>query len=91
MFERLPEFDRRSPIGLKRFARAFFEIKFRPDGGYVRNYDVNNTPVRMLQFLVERGRVAPTEMLTDEQIANRYQSYLARALAAMHADEGIAY
>lgn len=91
MFERLPEFDRRSPPGLKRFARAFFEIKYRPNGSYVRNYDTNDTPVRMLQFLVERGRVAPTEMLTDQQIANRYQSYLARALAAMHADEGFAY
>ncbi|MBR8056800.1 reverse transcriptase domain-containing protein [Burkholderia dolosa] len=92
MFGRLPEFDRRPPSDLKRFARAYFEIKYRPDGSYIRNYDVHQTPAQMLLFLQDRGRIAPTDgALTDEQILRRYQSYVARQLAEMHADEAIAY
>lgn len=76
----------------KRFARAYFEIKYRPDSGYIRNYDIHQTPVQMLQFLQERGRIAPTEgALTDEQIVHRYRSYIARQLAEMHADETVLY
>lgn len=92
MFRRLPEFGRRPPFDLKRFARAYFEIKYRPDSGYIRNYDIHQTPVQMLQFLQERGRIAPTEgALTDEQIVHRYRSYIARQLAEMHADETVLY
>ncbi|WP_261536347.1 reverse transcriptase/maturase family protein [Burkholderia multivorans] len=92
MFGRLREFDRRPPPDLKRFARAYFEIKYRPDGNYIRNYDVHKTPAQMLLFLQDRGRIAPTDgALTDEQILRRYQSYVARQLAEMHADEAVIY
>jgi len=92
MFCRLPEFDRRPPSDLKRFVRAFFEIKNRPGGGYIRNYDVHETPAQMLQFLQERGRIAPMDgALTNEQIQHRYRSYVARQLAEMHADEAVVY
>jgi hypothetical protein len=91
MFERLAEFGNVAPSSLKKIRRAYFEMKYNPHGGYVRDYDAITTRVEKLAFLVERGRVGPTESLTDEAIEARYQSYLQRILAAMHADEGAMY
>lgn len=91
LFSRLPEFDKKPPLGLKRLARAYFEMKFQPDGGYVRNYDKIQTRAEKLEFLIERGRVAPEEALTDEQINDRYERYRHKVLSEMHADEGVMY
>jgi RNA-directed DNA polymerase len=71
----------------KRFARAYFEMRHRPYGGYVRNYDVIDTPERMIKFLAFRGRVGPGEQLTEEQIRSRFEAYRDRQLGLMLADE----
>lgn len=91
MFKRLPEFGSKAPDGLKKLRRAYFEMKFNPQGGYVRDYDKITNRAEMLAFLVERGRVAPEETLTDEQIGDRYEKYVRHILAAMHKDEGDVY
>ncbi len=91
MFKRLPDFGGKAPGGLKKLRRAYFEMKFNPQGGYVRDYDKINTRVEMLALLTERGRVGPDETLTDEQIKDRYEKYLQHILAAMHKDEGVLY
>ena len=86
-----PDFNFTSPTGLRKLRRSYFEMKFNPLGGYVRNYDEIKTPAEMLKFLEERGRVGPDEALTEEQIRNRYEKYRHHVLAAMHADEGAVY
>jgi hypothetical protein len=91
LFSRMPDFDRKSPSGLKRLARAYFEMKFQPDGGYVRNYDEIKTRAEKLEFLVERGRIGPEEELTDDQINERYEKYRYKVLSEMHSDEGVMY
>jgi retron-type reverse transcriptase len=91
MFKRLPDFDRKPPVGLHKLARAYFEMKFNPKGGYVRNYDKITSPTEMLVFLVERGRADPKESLNEDQIRKRYEKYLHHILAAMHSDEGVLY
>ena len=91
LFSRLPDFDRKAPIGLKKLCRAYFEMKFHPEGGYVRNYDKILTRAEKLAFLHARGRIAPSDELTDDQINDRYQKYLHQILSAMHADEGALY
>lgn len=91
MFSRLSDFGCTAPPGLKKLRRAFFEMKFNPQGGYVRDYDKVTTRTEMLDFLKERGRIDPTEALTDEQIKDRYEKYLRHILYAMHADEGVVY
>ncbi len=91
MFKRLPDFDGKAPFELKKLRRAYFEMKFNPEGGYIRNYDQITTRAEMLAFLTERGRVGPEEALTDEQIKDRYEKYLQHVLAAMHKDEGVLY
>lgn len=91
MFCRLPDFGRKAPNGLRSLSRAYFEMKFNPDGGYVRDYDKIVTRAEKLKFLQERGRVDPAEALTDDQINDRYLKYVHHVLAAMHADESALY
>lgn len=91
MFIRLPEFGNAAPPGLRKLSRSYFEMKYSPDGGYVRNYDKISTRAEKLQFLLERGRVGPDEPLTDEQIEDRYWRYINSVLATMHADESNPY
>jgi len=91
LFSRLDEFDNFPPAGLRNLRRAYWEMKFNPHGGYVRDYDKIVTRAQKLDFLVARGRVGPEEALTDEQIDARYESYVQHNLAAMHADEGAVY
>jgi RNA-directed DNA polymerase len=91
MFGRLPDFGRKAPVGLRSLSRAYFEMKFNPNGGYVRDYDKITKRAEKLAFLQERGRVDPAETLTDEQIDDRYSKYVHHVLAAMHADESALY
>ena len=91
LFKRLPDFGRVAPASLRTLRRSYFEMKFNPQGGYVRDYDKITTRVEMLNFLTERGRIDPKETLTDEQIKDRYEKYLHHILAAMHSDEGVLY
>ncbi|MBB4226092.1 reverse transcriptase domain-containing protein [Variovorax guangxiensis] len=91
MFKRLPDFGCKAPADLKRLRRAYFEMKFSPQGGYVRDYDKITTRAEMLALLTERGRVGTEEALTDEQIKDRYEKYLQHVLATMHKDEGVLY
>jgi RNA-directed DNA polymerase len=91
MFHRLGEFDGKPPVGLKTFSRAFYEIKYRPSGGYVRNFDSITTEAEKLQFLFERGRVGPDEALTDSQIRDRFERYMNKILRVMQADEARIY
>lgn len=91
MFVRLSIFDHKAPMELKKLKKAYFEIKYNPNGGYVRNYDLITTRAEKLTLLTERGLVGPEELLTDENIDNRYEAYKRKILSAMHADESKFY
>ena len=91
MFRRLPIFGNTAPENLKKFSRAYFEIKFNPLGGYVRNYDQINTRIEKLEYLTERGLIAPSDALTDDQIDAKFDAYRKKILSAMHADEATFY
>jgi len=91
LFSRLSDFKFAAPKGLKRIARAHWEIRYDIYGGYVRNYDVIVTVEQKIEFLVARGRMGPGEILTVAQIGERYDAYLTRQLADMHADEAAMY
>lgn len=71
----------------KKFVRAYFEMRHRPYGGYVRNYDEITTPEQMIKFLAFRGRVGPGDRLSEDQIRSRFENYRDRQLGLMLADE----
>lgn len=91
MFGRVSDFEHKPPRGLKRFARAYYEMRFNPYGGYVRDYDKISTRAQKLAFLQERGRIFPDEELTEEQIHIRFEAYKRAVLSKMLADEGMIY
>lgn len=91
MLYRVGEIAAKAPTSTKKLSRAYFEMKFNPLGGYVRNYDLITTPTQKIQLLVERGRADPNIPLTDDQINEKYDNYIRSILAAMHADEGEIY
>lgn len=91
MFSRLIDFDSAPPGGLKKVSRAYYEIKFNPQGGYIRNYDKIETLRQKSDFLVSRGRLGPDEKLTREQIEERFERYKSTILSRMQADEGEIY
>jgi RNA-directed DNA polymerase len=91
LFRRIPEFNGTAPPELKSFVRAFFEMKYRPHGGYIRDFDAIASHAEMLRFLVDRGRVGPDENLTDPQIEDRFNRYTNALLSAMRADEANIY
>jgi RNA-directed DNA polymerase len=90
-FSRLADFNYTSPPNLKKFRRSYFEMKFRPAGRYVQNYDLIVNVTQMRGFLVERGRIGANEQLSDEGIALRFDSYRRFILRSMEADEGANY
>ncbi|HCD4107117.1 TPA: maturase, partial [Klebsiella pneumoniae] len=77
--------------GLKKVARAYYEMKFSPHRGYIRDYDQIKTIKQKTEFLHRRGRIAEGERLTKEQVEERYERYKAKNLASMQADEGEVY
>ncbi len=91
MFERLPEFNFSAPAELKSFSRAFFEMKYRPTSGYVRDFDAISSIPERLEFLVGRALIAPDEALTDLQIDGRFFRYMNTVLKIMKADEATIY
>lgn len=91
LFSRLADFEGRPPVGLRKVKRAYWEMRFDPNGGYVRDYDKISTLTEKLAFLVQRGRADPMEALTDQQIEDRFSKYVHHVLAAMHADEAGIY
>ncbi|WP_080747030.1 reverse transcriptase domain-containing protein [Comamonas thiooxydans] len=91
MFTRLSAFNNKPPSELKKLSRSHWEIKFNPQGGYIRDYDAITTLLQKHNFLISRGRADPDEALSDEQIDDRYSKYVQKTLSSMHADEGSGY
>ncbi|MFF3703417.1 MULTISPECIES: reverse transcriptase domain-containing protein [Pseudomonas] len=91
MLKRMQEINAQAPNAIKKLSRAYYEMKFNPKGGYVRNYDDITTSAQKVSFLASRGRIDPEIPLTDKQIDEIYDDYLKAVLAAMHSDEGEIY
>lgn len=91
MLKRMHEIGDEAPRTLKKLSRSYYEMKFNPKGGYVRDYDIIKTSSEKIKFLMDRGRVDPSIRLTDIQIDKRYDEYVKSVLAAMHSDEGEIY
>ena len=91
MLCRMSEIGEQAPATVKKLTRAYYEMKFNPTGGYVRNYDDITTSAQKIQFLAARGRIDPGVQLTDKQIDEIYDEYLKAILSAMHSDEGEIY
>jgi RNA-directed DNA polymerase len=91
MLNRMHEIGDQAPTAIKKLSRSYYEMKFNPKGGYVRDYDIITTQAQKIKFLADRGRIDPETRLSDIQIDEIYGDYLKAVLAAMHSDEGEIY
>lgn len=91
MLKRMHEIGDQAPNAVKKLSRSYYEMKFNPKGGYVRDYDLITTSAQKIRFLADRGRIDPDVQLTDKQIEEIYDDYVKTVLAAMHSDEGEIY
>lgn len=80
-----------SPLpDIKRFVRAYHEIRFNQTGSYIHNYNRYDTPKKMLAFLVRRGHLdsqSPTTY-TTQQIQTMFRRAKFRNLSRLDADVG---
>ncbi len=86
MLPRLAGLPTKSLGDVKRLARAFHEVRHRPSGAYVHNYDVFETMAQRLDFLVERGRIGPDDFVSEEQVNDLFERYRNQQIADLEAD-----
>jgi RNA-directed DNA polymerase len=79
------------PPNLKRFARAFHEVRHDAKGPYILNYNAFATTAQQLSFLVERGVLDPASeaRFTPEQVESLFLQVRARSLSRLEADVGV--
>jgi hypothetical protein len=90
MFQRLPEFGGKRPRGLKKMARAYYEVRYRPDAGYILNYNALETVDKRLQFLQRTGEMDPKSAkgMGPDEINALFEKVRDRRLAALERDVG---
>ena len=83
---RLPEFRKQRPPALKRLARAYHEVKHRPDSAYIHSYDRIETTKQRLDFLAQRGQIGPDDLMNKDQVNDLFERYRRQQLRELDAD-----
>ena len=81
------------PVQLKRLVRAFHEVRFSAERGYIHNYNSLSSINDRLAFLVRRGRLDPeqSERMTQEEIHEMFEVYRREQLSRSERDVGMIY
>lgn len=89
----IEELQGKLPAELKRLVRAFHEVRFSPERGYIHNYNTLSSIVDRLSFLVRRGRVDPeqSERMTEAEINEMFETYRQEQLSKFERDVGTIY
>lgn len=92
-FSRLPEFESEDLQKLKRLSRAYYEMKYSPSRGYIRNFNKIVTTSDRIEYLSRRGRLNPAEadQMTEGEILQLYDHVRARFLRELEMDVGFLY
>lgn len=87
-FTRLPQFNGQAPADVKRLARAYWEVRHDPRGGYVHDYDQYSTPAAQLLFLQRSGELDEDQAkrYTESQIGRLFQRIRNQRLGKLDAD-----
>lgn len=91
IIKRLPDFKEEDFSKIKLLSRSFNEIKYKPEAGYIQNFDSYETDAEKITFLIKRGRLDPNEALDSERINEIFNRYVKKEVSSMLADEGSSY
>ena len=87
LFDRSPLFGNR-PATAKRFARAYYEARYRPDGGYLLNYDTMYTLAQKIDFLIRFGQIDGVTKMPRDEIDALFERTKRRQLRGLELDVG---
>lgn len=85
-FSRLPDFSAKPPTSLKSIAKAYYEAKYRPEGGYVLNYRIYEPLKAKIEYLDRRGLYETN--LTEKQIVYLFERVKRQHLSSLEVDVG---
>lgn len=75
-------------IKIKKYIRAYYEIKNRPKAGYIENYDIYDTLLKKIDYLRNRGYIDSTKDYFEEEINYIFITVRERNLSSMQKDIG---
>jgi retron-type reverse transcriptase len=75
-------------IKVKSYVRSFYEIKNRPRGGYINDYDVYDTFMKRRDYLNIRGHLDSDKQYTEDEINYLFITVRERNLSRMQRDIG---
>lgn len=79
-FAELDMFGFKKPKRVKRFVRAFYEIRYKNGGNYIQDYNLHDTIAKKRDFLIFRGAISSTVAYTNKEIEKSYKNYTIRRL-----------
>jgi hypothetical protein len=93
MFQRLPDFAGQSLNDVKRLSRTYYEARFSPERGYIRNYNGITSVAERLQFLIRHGVVDPADAdsWSVPRVLQLFEQERARHLRELEVDVGFLY
>lgn len=93
LFGRLVDFNESPPADLKKLSRAYYEAKYSPTSGYTYNYNNNETVTAKSNFLIERGKLDPSEVKSKspEEIIAFYEYVKQKNLSELQRDDAHVY
>ena len=79
------------PRKLKRFVRAYFEIKHNEGGNYLVNYNAIKTLRQKRMFLLRRGKIDPDVYYSDDYLQTIYDRVVKRNIDDLDKDINYKY
>ena len=86
-FDRSPLFGKR-PQTAKRFARAYYEAQYRPQHGYILDYDTIGTFSQKIAFLTRFGQISGVIRVSRDEIETMFDRIKRRQLRGLELDVG---
>jgi hypothetical protein len=87
-FSRLEMFDAASPQKLKTMVKSHYSAKYSPFDGYIHNYNIYDTVINKIQFLLKFGYISERDIknFTEEEIERKFETAKGKRLVKLEDD-----
>jgi hypothetical protein len=87
-FSRLEMFDAASPQKLKTMVKSHYSAKYSPFDGYIHNYNIYDTVINKIQFLLKFGYISEQDIknFTEEEIERKFETAKGKRLVKLEDD-----
>ena len=87
-FFRLEMFDATSPQKLKTMVKSYYSAKYSPFDGYIHNYNVYDTVINKIQFLLKLGYINEQDIInfTEVEMERKFETAKGKRLLKLEED-----